>query len=516
MLLPLAPIGLVLSTLALSGGGWTPLTAPSLCAPEPAPSEPHRLQDGVHVLLRQRGSDSERAAPAPRLPLPLVMQMLEEEARARGSAIEFFRSSPALLARGDEPALANARALLADLSTQGGALEIELTCELAAGGKPGAPARARVRSGGEAFFGARRAGTFVSGFDVEVAADSGVAQPVLGTTLTGPAVHVRAARVAGGKRIWIQGLLDVAELGETARFDPDTPDLGRIEQPTVNAVQIAFAGVVESGGKLEVSFAGSGLATGDWKLVLGAATRPDAAVANTPGWTVFDLAFLANEPWALAPASPGGHLAREASFAGFANAPVSLPASALAARLEEGRGGERGPRAPLYWTNDLLFLPRSEPRLAADARLLVDTLEAARLATGRVELAHGGFTASFPVCEGLVARALATRERPYVTSYRSELAPQTWMPAPEPELVVDGLGVELLPFGGVLACRAWKSASAAPEEVARKDAQLGKLQLLSRELWTDAARVDAGERGRTLLAPAPAGPGLVSIGFAQP
>ncbi|MFO1010984.1 MAG: hypothetical protein U1F29_13040 [Planctomycetota bacterium] len=509
---------LALLALALPGGGWTPLEAPVLCAPETAPAEPLRLADGVHVLLRQRGGDVERPVPAPRMPLSLVMQMLEEDARAKGGALEFFRSSPALLARGDDKALQDARALLADLGAQAGALEIELTCELAPVGSAATSTRVRVHSGGEAFFGSRRAATFVSGFDVEVAADSGVAQPVLGTTLTGPGVHVRAARVAGGKRVWIQGLLDLSEAGELVRFDPDTRDLGRIDQPTVNAVQVAFSGVVESGGRLEVQIARSGLTSPDWKLVLGATTRPDSApsAAGGTGWTLLDLAFLASEPWSLQPASPGGHLAREASFAAPAPAPMSMPPSALAARLEETRANDRGPRAPLYWTNELLFLPRAEPRLAADARALIETLEAARLATGRVELAHGGFTVSFPVCDGVPARVLATRERPYLTGYRSELAPQTWMPAPEPELVVDGLGLDLAPFGGALAARAWKAASGAPEVVTKEDAQLGKLQLLRRDLWTDAARIARDERGRTLLAPEPAGPGVVSIGFAQP
>ncbi|MBI5363105.1 MAG: hypothetical protein HZA53_07980, partial [Planctomycetes bacterium] len=358
--------------------------------------------------------------------------------------------------------------------------------------------------------------------DVEVAAESGVAQPILGSAIAGQGVHVRAARVAGGARIWIQGLLDVAELGPVARFDPDTPDLGVVEQPSVASVQIAFSGVIENGGKLEVRFGGAKLANKDAKLVLGASTRPDAA-GEQPGWTVLDLAFLANEPRALVPATPGGRLARETSFAGHPTAPVSMPPSAFAASLEEGRAsgslgssGSRGARAPLYWTSDLLFLPRAETRLVQDARALVQTLENARLATARVELAHEGFTASFPVCEGLNARVLTGVERPYLSDYRSELAPQTWMPAPDPELAFDGLEVELLAFGGALSCTAWKSESNPPEEVARKDAQLGKLQLLRRTLWTDAARLTREDRGRALFAPAPAGPGPLTIGFASP
>ena len=44
--------------------------------------------------------------------------MLEEDARAHGNPLEFFRGSPLLLARGNPAALERARALLADLERQ--------------------------------------------------------------------------------------------------------------------------------------------------------------------------------------------------------------------------------------------------------------------------------------------------------------------------------------------------------------------------------------------------------------
>ncbi|MBI5364077.1 MAG: hypothetical protein HZA53_12915, partial [Planctomycetes bacterium] len=108
--------------LLASVGGWTALALPPLCAPEPASNAPLFLLDGVHVLMRQRGSEVDRAAPPPRLGLPLVMQMLEEDARGRSMNLEFLRSAPGLLARGDDAALATARALLADLAAQGALL----------------------------------------------------------------------------------------------------------------------------------------------------------------------------------------------------------------------------------------------------------------------------------------------------------------------------------------------------------------------------------------------------------
>lgn len=503
-------------------GDWTALESPALCAQPAPPSEPEALLDGIHVLLRPRGNDAERSAPPAKLPLSLATQMLEELARARGSKLEFLRAAPTLLVRGDDELVQSARALLADLGAQGERLDIELTCELTGGTQPANAlrSRARVRSGDEAFFGARRTRSFVSGFDVEVAADSGVAQPTRGIALHGPSLHVRVTRVDGGRRVHVQGLLDLAELGDVVRFDPDTVDLGVIEEPLVSSVQVAFAGVVESGGTLQVTLQGAALPTPDWTLTLGATTKPDAeASADAAGWTMLDVAFLASEPRALAAIDPGGQLAREGNFGLAPSAPQALPAAAIAAAIDQERtsgGAGRNTRVPLYWTNDLLFVPRSEATLLRSAKALVRAAETARLVTGRIELKRGNFSVSLPSCEGHLARVCALQERPYLTDYHSELAPQTWMPSPQMELVRDGWRAELAPYGGALTCEAWSARSETPLEVTRQDAQLGKLQVLRRTLWTESARVTRKESARSLFSAEPSGPGTLTIAFDTP
>ncbi len=450
---PLLEAALAPTPSQRSGQEWTALQLPPLCAPQPAPLRPIALIDGVHVLLRPRGGDAEPEAPPPKLPASLVQQMLEADAVLHGGRIEFLRAAPTLVARADESLLRGARALLADLGAQGELLEIELSCELAGSPRGGAPlisGRTRVRSGDEAFFGARLTQSFLSSYDVEVAADSGVARPIRGSVLHGATVHVNAARIDGGKRVHLEGLLDVAVPGETVRFDPDTPDLGILEQPAVSSVQIAFAGVVESGGRLEVSLQGAPLPTRDLKLVLVASARPDPEpAAQEGGWALLDLAFLAGEPRAHRALTPGGRLSSEAGFAGHVAPPVALAPAALAATLEESRtSSSAGARAPLFWTSDLLLVPKSDPNLLRDARALVRASEAARQNTGRVELRQGAFSVSLPVCDGCLARVWAGTERPYLTEYRSELAPQSWMPVPDVELVSDGVCAELQPYSG--------------------------------------------------------------------
>lgn len=503
-------------------GDWTALEAPALCAPPAPPSEPGALLDGIHVLLRPRGNDAERTAGPAKLPLSLATQMLEELARARGSKLEFLRAAPTLLVRGDDELVQAARTLLADLGAQGERLDIELSCELASGGQAANAlrTRARVRSGDETFFGARRTRAFVSGFDVEVAADSGVAQPTRGNALHGPTLHVRATRVDGGRRVHLQGLLDLAELGDVARFDPDTPDLGVIEEPLVSSVQIAFAGVVDSGGTLQVTLQGAALPSPDWTLTLGATTKADVEpAADAPGWTLLDVAFLASEPRALESVDPGGQLAREGNFGLAAQAPQALPAAAIAAAIDQERtsgGAGRNTRAPLYWTNELLFVPRSEPALLRAAKALVRAAESARLVTGRIELKRGNFSVSLPSCEGHLARVSSLQERPYLTEYHSELAPQTWMPSPQMELVRDGWRVDLAPYGGALTCEAWSARSETPLAIPKLDAQLGILQVLRRTLWTESARITRKEAARSLFSAEPSGPGVLTVAFDTP
>jgi hypothetical protein len=114
-------------------------------------------------------------------------------------------------------------------------------------------------------------------FDVEVAADSGIAAPVLGTAAHGRTLHLRASRIEGGRRIHLAGLLDLADLASLERFDPETPDLGTLQEPRIDFVQVAFAGVVDSGGTLEVEIAGAPLALPGWKLSIRPTTRVEDA-----------------------------------------------------------------------------------------------------------------------------------------------------------------------------------------------------------------------------------------------
>lgn len=511
------PIGLLLF-VAFPGPAedWSALPLPSLCAPPALHAHAPALWDGAHIRPFTPGTGNAQAGAGPRLPLATLTRMLEEDSRAHGDALEFFRGTPLLLARGSAAALARARALLADLERQSRALEIELVVHLRRSGGAGAPADGagagelaleetqRVVSGEEACFGARTSESFVESFEVEVAADSGVSRPELSLCLSGTTLHVWAARLGEGNSIFLGGLFDQSTLAERGGFDPDSRDLGKLEQPRLEVLQNAFAGVVESGKSLELelqSKAGAPRWTLSVEARANAATKPELA----DGWQLLDLAFLAHDARALPRLGPGALFGSEFQWNEEAPAGTALPASAVAASLDEGRSSSGSLSSsrlppPLYWTDALLILPRGDAALLERARGLVRGAESLRSRTSRVELAQGGLVARFPVVSGFAARLLAGSERPYVVGYSTELAPQTWMPVPEVATAFDGLCVWLAAQDELASAAAWSTHSSPAREISSEDARLGRLQALSRQLASQSTLLHLGEPARELFA----------------
>jgi hypothetical protein len=113
--------------------------------------------------------------------------------------------------------------------------------------------------------------------------------------------------------------------------------------------------------------------------------------------------------------------------------------------------------------------------------------------TSTIEHKQGGIEARFPVASGFPARFLCGSEKPYLIGYRTELAPQTWMPVPEVATGFDGLCVWLGPRDDSSVCAAWSVHSAAPRVLAREDARLGRMQTLARELRSEDCRLGLGQ-----------------------
>jgi hypothetical protein len=511
----------LLLTSPIAGDEWTALPVPSLCQPARGGTNPAPLWDARHIRLSGGALEHDGANPLPRLSIETLAQMLLEDARAHGGRLEIFRGTPALLVRGDAAALAAARDRLADLERAAANMEIELGVRLSPTKERDAKnafaaSSARIASGDEAFFGARQSRAFISGYSVEVAADSAVAQPVVGSALFGSTLHVRAARVDGGKRIHLSGVLDIAELVEVARFDPETPDLGAVQEPHVRCAQAVFSGVVESGGTLQLEMQSTALAQSDWSLSIQAATHPDDPPPEREGrgWTVIDCALLAADPPSMPACRPGAGLDHRSESSERGLLHPGLPPSAIAAALAAGSEGQGAAGQPMHWSTQALLVPNADPSLVRAARDLAGGVESLRLATGRVEIQSGKLRAQLPVTEGFPARVWTGSERSYLTGYSAEIAPQTWISSPLVEDALDGVCVEIDPGSTSASCWIWSSASTTPVEAPRKDAQLGKLQLLSRSLRADSARIVRDEPLRVLLPNLAAPDGRASEGDA--
>lgn len=487
-------LSILLASTVAAASDWTLLAFPrSTRALESAPIEAVFL-DGSHLDVAAGFRPAALEAPEPPVPGAIFQQMLDETLRQRGMKLETRPQAGLLLARGDAAALEVARALIADLDRQTAALEIDLEITLRRTGANAGETkwRRRVLAGTEVFLGSRTSRPFISGFNVQVAQDAGQAEPQLGAAHFGTGLHLRVTRLAGGTRVFVDGVYDSAAIAAVESFDPETPDAGVFEQPRVESVQVAFAGAMASGAALEVQLAGAGPALGDTVMSVRATARPDAAPASD-GWVLLDLSFSSLAPRPLMPVDPG--LALEGSGLDSDVGSALLTPAVLATLLESDRSTTdgRGGRAQLLWTRSLLAIPRSDAARIESARALVRAAEESRSTTNLATLACGPLRASFPVSTGRLARLVVGSERPYLTDYGLEVAPQIWMPSPRVERAFDGISAEITLTGGSIALQAWRATTPEVIVAPLQSAQMGGLQLPSRSRVAGSGRTANGE-----------------------
>ncbi len=483
------------STLASTIGAapeWTLLALPRGTRATSLPAAEDVLLDAAHLDVAGNFRPAALEVQGPAIAPGTFQQMLDETLRLRGLKLESRPQAGLLLARGDPAALELARALVADLDRQLDAFEIDLEVVVRRAGAPETTWKRRVRAGADVFLGSREVRPFVASFDVQVAQDAGQAEPRLGSALSGTGLHVRATRLAGGTRVFLDGVLDTAELDEIVTFDPETPDLGVFDQPRIASAQVAFAGAVDSGGSLRVNLAHAGPSGAEFVLTVKATARPDVATTGD-GWALLDLGFAQAAARPLLPVDPGANLA-SVSGESSAGGAILQPA-ALAAMLEGERAGSEGraSRSSVLWGATWIAFPRSDAARIDTARALVRSLEEARSRTARAEITCGTLVASFPVASGRGARLVAGTERPYLVDYALEVAPQIWMPAPRVERGFDGIAAEVAFEDGQLRVEAWRTSTPEVAIVSRESAQMGRLELPRRARVVGSGRVTLGE-----------------------
>lgn len=515
--------------LALSAPqeGWTHLPLPGI-AREPATGAlPEPLLRGVHLDLgrepRPRAGEGGRPAPAA-LPASLLVGLVQEEARRAGAGLTVLSAGPSLVARGPRESLEALRKRLDDLDRAGERLSIEVEAWLVPGGAPtGAPTptrgdpppgaerareqglawRASARSGEPLFLGRREGRPFLAAYQIEVASDSGVAAPIVGRVSLGRTLHLVACRAARGTVVHVEGLLDIAELVRLERFDPGTPDLGIVEQPVVDAVQVAFAAALAPGELVRVDLEGLEFEVPRWTLWLRLTTQPDAQASAGPGWDLLDLAFLARAPRELAGLEPDALPGPEVRLPRVleALAPQSLAAAS-----------STDPRRTDYptFTDRLALVERGDGSALRALHELTAAHEAPRLSTRRVTLRLGALRVSLPLTHGVQACVRVGRERTWLVDYDAQIAPDTWMPLPIVQRAFDGLAWHGVLDGERLEGTYWIASTPSVEVRAAHEARLGSLQLPVRRLRAGMGTLRVGGGPVELLASDPDGaPALV-------
>lgn len=496
---------------------WAALEIPGICVEAPPAPYVARLVRGHHLLLRGDSLENEPPAPRPTVPLRSVVDWLQEEARRANADLRVLSGGPPLLVRGSPAAVEDASARLAELQRASRAFQVELRvwltdtaassthperAEFDAATRSIAPwGTRRVRSGDVAVFGARETTGYLGAWAAEVASSSGVAEPVLVRALTGRTLHLHAARADGGTRVRLQGWLDLAEADKTVVFEPLTPDLGVIQQPSVNAVQVAFGGCVANGAVLAVVLDGAPLSTPRRTLWIEARTTPDAPadpnVGSTSGaWRAIDTAWLEAPDFVLPPVLPGAGLeevtADDASAAGVLE---PLSASTLAQVFEEARSRDklRGAPAGVLWAPGFLYVPRSETKANAEIDLLMQSASKERTREVELVLRHGKLRALVPATAGATVRLLAAHERTVMTGYSVQIATETWMPTPRVERVLDGGWLQARIVGERVDLAGWAAESAVKALLSREEARLGQMQLITRGFRAERGVVERAQ-----------------------
>lgn len=502
-------------------GSWRALSLPGLCRAAPRVLSTPRLVQGTHLIVAGPDLDGgEALAPEARIAVPMFAAWLGEEARRQGWSLQVHPTSPPLLVRGPTPSLDGAAGLCAELERASRALEIELACWLVRGPDTSAPgaaapgsaaagstpwARARVLSGEEVLLGERASRSYVHGYSVEVAADSGVAAPMIGRALSGEVVHLRAMRVRGGAAVHVEGLLDLARLASVETFEISATDLGSVEQPRLETLQVAFAGTVENEKSLRIAWKGiaglGDLAEGSLWIVPRCERDPEGTEAGR--WRVLDTALLEAAPWELPLAVPGAQLdasadpgVDEGDWTAFSSAQLVKEAEAQKTSSTRGRPAFVGGRG-------VVLGPRQDADGWAAILDLVGAFERLRTTGGEITVRQGAAEVRFSAAHGVRWRVLCGQETSAVVDFDVEIAPETWMPGPRVERRIDGFFAQGRLVADGASYSAWSTATTDARVVERDRLPLGRLELSRRTVRQGRGEARAGKTCLAINGPTP-------------
>jgi len=481
---------------------WSAHQLPSLSIAPAHAQGPQILATGSHIALVRdpaTGSRYQEAFLAPSLLNQLISGHFNR------SNLSLVPGSNPLLVRATPKEHQELRAILSALEEASARLQIRLHVMILPGlpesipidatqagdsstPNPDPTFRGELRSGDTIVFGLRTDRHFVGGYEIDVATDSGVADPHRSSALHGETVHLTCSRVQGGRAVHVEGLLDLARLESVTTFDPDTPDLGELEQPRISICQIAFSGIATADEPVRVVIRGS-QTFGDKTLFISASTLEDIQ-APTTGWAVRDLSFLASKGLPLTAPEPGlrPYSASKANFPPT-HSPTT-PGSVVGLLTERSSLGTETGR--IHSTERLLLIPVGAPAAISRTDELVEAMESPLLAEETCSVRFGETSVELSTTYGRLARVLIGQEQPWLVDYQTEIAQSTWMPSPVSEVAFDGACIEGRSSGGVFHARWWVASTPAVHIADRGVASIGALQHVERTFAAGNERLVRG------------------------
>jgi hypothetical protein len=460
------------------------------------------LTAGTHIALSPEPEVTRRAADAFIAPSLLTQLITRDFGR---SELTLIPGSNPLLIRANPETTARLKEVLLNLDSAGDALNIQVQAVLSADlrsaeeGKTAQGASswtAGCRSGDALSLGTQTELHFIGGFAPEVATDAATADPLSSSALYGETLYLTCSRVRNGSAVHIEGLLDLAYHTQTETFDPDTPDLGMVQQPQIRFLQVAFSGVASPGRPVVVELKGAPTPIGDRKLTITATTSPDPEAASS-GWSLRDLAFIGSAGHTLEAAQPGLGRDGQVDHAHATQLTPMSPGSLAGLLIDRSSLGSEPSRVQA--TSRLLLIPASNKEALLRTDELVAALESELLREHTLTLSYEGLSVTAPTTHGRALRIMHGAERPYLVGYSSEIAPNSWIPTPISEVAFDGVCLTARSKGGDLNARWWSAKTQESRTIGDEIAHTGALQQLTRTFNAGAAQVEAGSEISALL-----------------
>ena len=485
---------------------WSAHTLPSVCERPAIAHGAQMLRSGTHIALKPEPQATSPSADALIAPSLLTQLITGEFGR---SNLTLIPGSNPLLINADAETTALLRTVLSDLDRAAEALNIQveavLSADLSETQREGADRGERrwvqsCRSGDTLNLGTRIELPFVGGFSPEVATEAATADPLASSALTGETLHLTCHRVLNGAAVHIEGLLDIAYHTGTQTFDPDTPDLGMVQQPQIEFIQVAFSGVARPGAPVIVQVKGASSPIGDRTLSISAAAAPDLD-ARTSGWNLRDLAFISSQGHGLETAQPGLWSERLPDHQHNTGLTPVTPGSLSGLLTKSSSLGTEQRRVQA--TARLLLIPASNTEGVNRADKLIGALESELLRSHALTLTHDGLSVTATTTQGRALRIIHGSERPYLVGYMSEIATNSWAPTPRSEVAFEGICINGSLRGDELHTDWWSAETRETQIVEEDFAHSGAIQQLTRAFTSGSAHIKGGEEISSMLFSSP-------------